>query len=44
MNVQRWADIDIRRAAAGSESQAFHRPHPHVLYPRFQDMVPQLPG
>jgi hypothetical protein len=43
-NAQYWVEIDIRRAAARSESQALHRPHPNVLYPRLQNMVPQLPG
>ncbi len=43
-NAQYRVETDIRRAAASSESQALHRPCPHVLYPRLQDMVPQLPG
>ena len=43
-NAQCQVETDFRRATAGSESQALHRPHPHVLYPRLQNMVPQLPG
>ena len=44
MNAQGWVDTDFWRAATGSESQALHRPHPHVLDSRLKDMVPQLPG
>jgi hypothetical protein len=44
MNAQGRMVTDIWRAAPGSESQALHRPRPHLLYSRFKNMVPQLPG